>query len=75
MKESARYLGKVPLTQTKPNNKVIIFKALKPPRKYIAAIADNIDKFAYSAIKNKANPKEEYSTLKPATNSASVFYF
>ena len=33
MKESARYLGKVPLTQTKPNNKVIIFKALKPPKK------------------------------------------
>ncbi len=30
-------------------------------------------KLAYSAIKNKAKPKELYSTLKPATNSASYF--
>ena len=71
MKESARYLGKVPLTHTKPNMRVIIFKALKPPKKYIDAIADNIVKLAYSATKNNANPNEEYSTLKPATSSAS----
>jgi hypothetical protein len=51
--------------------RVIIFKALKPPKKYIDAIADNIVKLAYSATKNNANPNEEYSTLKPATSSAS----
>ena len=28
-------------------------------------------KLAYSAMKNKAKPKELYSTLKPATSSAS----
>jgi hypothetical protein len=30
-----------------------------------------MDKLAYSAIKNKAKPKELYSTLKPATSSLS----
>ena len=71
MKLSARYLGNVPLTQTKPNIRVIIFNALKPPKKYMDAIADNIVRLAYSATKNNAKPNEEYSTLNPATNSAS----
>jgi hypothetical protein len=43
-----------------------------PPKKQIAIITDNHNILLYSAKKNKANVIAEYSTLKPATSSASA---
>lgn len=42
-----------------------------PQNKQLHKLLINII-FAYSPKKNSANPMEEYSTLKPATNSASA---
>jgi hypothetical protein len=44
----------------------------QPPKKQIAIITDNQSILLYSARKNKAKVMAEYSTLKPATNSASA---
>jgi len=44
----------------------------QPPKKQIAIITDNHNILLYSAKKNNANVMAEYSTLKPATNSASA---
>lgn len=46
--------------------------ANQPPKKQIAIITDNHNMLLYSARKNSANVIAEYSTLKPATNSASA---
>jgi len=43
-----------------------------PPKKQMAVIIDNHNMLLYSAKKNKANVIAEYSTLKPATSSASA---
>jgi hypothetical protein len=43
-----------------------------PPKKHITIIIDNHNILLYSAKKNKANVIAEYSTLNPATNSASA---
>lgn len=44
----------------------------QPPKKQIAIITDNHNMLLYSAKKNKAKVIAEYSTLKPATSSASA---
>jgi len=44
----------------------------QPPKKQIAIITDNHNILLYSAKKNNAKVIAEYSTLKPATNSASA---
>ena len=44
----------------------------QPPKKQIAIIIDSHSMLLYSAKKNKANVIAEYSTLNPATNSASA---
>ena len=43
-----------------------------PPKKQIAIMTDNHSILLYSAKKNNANVMAEYSTLNPATNSASA---
>jgi len=43
-----------------------------PPKNKIAVIVDNHNIFEYSAKKNIANVIDEYSTLYPATISASA---
>jgi hypothetical protein len=43
-----------------------------PPKKHITIINESHSILLYSAKKNKANVIAEYSTLKPATNSASA---
>ena len=43
-----------------------------PPKKQIAIITDNHNILLYSAKKNNAKVIAEYSTLKPATSSASA---
>jgi hypothetical protein len=43
-----------------------------PPKKQITIIIDNHNMLLYSAKKNNANVMAEYSTLKPATSSASA---
>jgi hypothetical protein len=44
----------------------------QPPKKQIAIITDNHSILLYSAKKKNAKVIAEYSTLKPATNSASA---
>jgi len=44
----------------------------QPPKKHIAIITDNHSILLYSAKKNNAKVIAEYSTLKPATSSASA---
>jgi len=43
-----------------------------PPKKQIAIMKESHNILLYSARKNRANVIEEYSTLKPATSSASA---
>lgn len=50
----------------------ILNGANHPPKKQIAIITDNQSILLYSARKNNANVIAEYSTLKPATSSASA---
>ena len=51
-------------------NKIV--GASHPPKKQIAMITESHSILLYSAKKNKANVIAEYSTLKPATSSASA---
>jgi hypothetical protein len=44
----------------------------QPPKKQMAIITDNHNMLLYSAKKNNAKVIAEYSTLKPATSSASA---
>ena len=44
----------------------------QPPKKQIAIITDSHNILLYSAKKNSAKVMAEYSTLKPATSSASA---
>jgi hypothetical protein len=44
----------------------------QPPKKQMAIITDNHNILLYSAKKNNAKVIAEYSTLKPATSSASA---
>src|SRR6185436_4476576 len=46
--------------------------ALVPPKNNKLVILPINNKLAYSAMKNNAKPMEAYSTLYPATNSASA---
>ena len=50
----------------------IIPSPSQPPQKSITFSDDIVIIFAYSAKKNRANKNPEYSTLYPATNSASA---
>ena len=59
----------------KPNQiqfEIIVFGPIHPPKKIITINNDISKIFVYSPKKNKANPIDEYSTLNPATNSASA---
>src|ERR1700751_1213528 len=46
--------------------------ACQPPRNNVAASADTVVIFMYSARKNNAKFRDEYSVWKPATNSPSA---
>jgi hypothetical protein len=80
---SYRYRGKVARTRTKAKQKIKAFNATivadgknanspQPPRKSSDLIIDIKIMFPYSARKNMAKIIEEYSTLYPATSSASA---
>ena len=61
--------------QTPPGTQIkgaIESGACHPPKKRTTRKADIKIMFAYSPRKNKANPIEPYSTLYPATSSASA---
>jgi len=72
---SYRNRGRVPRTQTNKNEKntnLIKNNSLKEKPIKINLVINLIKIiFIYSAKKIKANPPEEYSTLKPETNSDS----
>lgn len=53
-------------------NSVKVYNGKYPPKNKTEASALINKMFAYSPKKNNANPKDEYSTLYPATNSASA---
>ena len=46
--------------------------ACQPPRNKVAANADTVIMFMYSAMKNMANRIEEYSVWNPPTSSPSA---
>jgi len=84
---SYRYLGKVALTKTNIKHITTILNAIQigagmkksnirrgnqPPQKRTTLMADINNMLLYSPKKNIANIIEEYSTLYPATNSASA---
>lgn len=61
------FKDKISSSEKKKNNWEV-----QPPKKKILIKVDINRIFEYSAIKNKAKPVDEYSTLYPETNSASA---
>ena len=82
IKWSYLYLGKAALTSRNKNTCILIFnpktielekqKKFHPPENNIVDTELIINILPYSARKNIANKIDEYSTLYPATNSASA---
>jgi len=60
------------MVNTSAGGRIVVVKEIQPARKSIALRSEIIIILPYSARKNIENTIDEYSTLYPATNSASA---